>query len=142
MLLLPGSNLRAQYFPLMYPTLGGVSRSLRRADRLELAFDSKTLRDICESDDHARRELGLKVAEILKHRLADLRAATSIYDVVVGNPRLIDDTEYQYMAIDLCDSHRMVFSANHLNNPIAESGKLDWSKVRRIKILRIGRDND
>lgn len=126
----------------MYPTRGGVSRSLRRADILELAFDSKFLRNICESGDHARSELGPKVAEILKHRLADLRAATSINDIVVGKPRLIENTEYQYMAIDLCDGHQMVFSANHLNNPLAESGKLDWSKVRRIKILRIGREND
>jgi hypothetical protein len=51
---------------------------------LELAFETKLLREICESEQKARQELGIKVAEALKRRLADLRAATSVEDLPVA----------------------------------------------------------
>jgi len=39
---------------------------------LELAFESKPLRTVCETEVQAKLELeGATVAEILKHRLAD-----------------------------------------------------------------------
>jgi proteic killer suppression protein len=119
-----------------------TSRSLtlsRKVYTLELAFDSESLRTICESEAYAKRELGSKIAEILKHRLADLCAATSIKDLVAGNPRILDGTDNQQMVVDLSDSHRIVFCANHPNKPEAETGKLDWLKVSRIKILGIER---
>jgi hypothetical protein len=102
---------------------------------LELAFESRELRDICESEAEARRHLGDSVAEMLKHRLADLDAASSPKDLLVGQPRLGADTET--MVIDLCEGHRLVFTANHPNNPTTPDGKLDWTRVRRIRILRI-----
>lgn len=86
---------------------------------------------------HAKRQLGAKVAEILKHRLADLRAATSPKDLVASLPRELDSGDSQHMAVDLCDGYRIVFSANHSNNPRTETGDLDWARVSRIKILRI-----
>ena len=104
---------------------------------MELAFDSKPLRTICESEDDATQELGHAVSEILKHRLADLRAATSIADLLVGRPRVLQRAVHQYMAVDLGDDLRLVFCANHPNNPVAKSGQVDWLKVSRIKILRI-----
>jgi hypothetical protein len=57
---------------------------------LELAFDSKSLRTTCESERQAKLELGDVVAEVLKHRLADLLAAKSVKDLVAGQPRLLD----------------------------------------------------
>lgn len=119
----------------------GSSRKPGRANTLVLAFESKSLRTICESEAHAKSELGPTVAEVLKHRLADLRAATSVKDLVVGQPRVWDSADHQTMVIDLCDGHRMVFCANHLNNPVANPGKLDWPRVSRIKILKIESDN-
>ncbi len=104
---------------------------------LELAFANKPLRQLCENEAHAKRELSPTVAEILKHRLADLRAAVSVKDLVAGKPRRLGGADHQHMAIDLCDGYRIVFSANHPNNPVVESGELDWSKVSRVKILRV-----
>lgn len=109
---------------------------------MELAFDSKSLRTICENEAHAKRKLGPTVAEVLRHRLADLRAATSIKDLIVGRPRILDGTDHQHVVIDLCDDYRMVFCANHPNNLVAKSGKIDWPKVSRIRILSIESDHD
>lgn len=104
---------------------------------MELAFGTKSLRDICESEVHAKSELGPRVAEILKHRLADLRAAASPKDIVVGLLREVDNEGRRHMVVDLCDGYRIVFSANHANNPTTKTGDLDWARVSRIKILRI-----
>ncbi|MBZ5524354.1 MAG: hypothetical protein LAP21_19120 [Acidobacteriia bacterium] len=106
---------------------------------MELAFDSKPLRTICESEAQAKLELGIKVAEILKHRLADLRAAASPKDLLAGHPQIGEDR--QHMVITLCDGHRIVFKANHTNNPMTTNNELDWARISRIKILRIESDH-
>lgn len=107
--------------------------------RLELAFESRQLRDICENEAEAKRKLGEGVAGALKRRLADLDAAISPKDLLAGRPRLGQDG--QTMVIDLCEGHRIVFAANHPNNPATPNGGLDWARVRRIRILRIEGDN-
>lgn len=109
---------------------------------MELAFQSRSIREICENETHATCELGSKRAEALKHRLADLRAATSVMDLLVGQPRILDSADPKAMILDLSDGHRLVFCANHTTNPVTECGKLDWTKVYRIRVLRIERDHD
>ena len=82
--------------------------------------------------------MGADIAEALKHRLADLRAATSIRDLVVGKPRTLDIGHVNCLVIDLCEGNRMVLQANHPENPLTDSGELDWDKVSRIKVIYIG----
>lgn len=108
---------------------------------MELAFEAKALRSICESEAEAKRALGCRVAETLKHRLADLRAATSVEDLVAGQPRNLGGDDLHHMAVDLSDVCRMVFCANHARNPTTDAGDIDWSRVSRVKILRIEEDN-
>jgi hypothetical protein len=122
--------------PTLRPMRPSIPSLHRGTDSLELAFDSRALRTICESESAAKRHLGTKVAETLKHRLGDVRAATSIDEVIVGDPRLLDAASEQ-MVIDLCDGYQIVFSANHPKKPVSETGDLDWAKVSRVKILRI-----
>ena len=45
---------------------------------MELAFDSRALRTMCESETVAKRNLGPKVAEILKHRLGELQTEADV----------------------------------------------------------------
>ncbi len=108
---------------------------------LDIAFDSKTLRIICEDENEAIREFGQPVSGSLKHRLADFSAAMNIHDVLVGNPRVCENAikDHKEMMLDLQDDYCIVFGANHPKNPLDEQGRVDWSKVRRIKILRIER---
>jgi hypothetical protein len=100
---------------------------------LELAFETKLLREICESEQKARQELGIKVAEALKRRLADLRAATSVEDLPVAKPRKNSGT----CVVDLPQGYRLVFVPNHTKNPMLKPRTVDWARVGRIKILRI-----
>lgn len=110
---------------------------------LDLAFDSKSLRSVCENEEDAQDKLGPSVAETLKHRLADLRAAISIRDLLVGKPRIIKSTKFgqEIVIVELGDGYQLVFGANHPNNPILENGDINWAKVSRIKILQIERNH-
>ena len=109
---------------------------------MELAFESESLRTLCESETDAKRELGPAVAEILRHRLADLRAAASVNDLLAGRPRFTDDADQEYIIVDLYDGYRLVLAANHPKNPLTETGRLDWTRVSRIKVLWIESDDD
>jgi toxin HigB-1 len=111
-----------------------------RASTLQVAFASPWLRTICESERFAKEELGEAVTEVLKHRLADMAAATSVVDLVAGRPRVLAGTALDQMAVELYESFVITFSANHTNSPKTETGDLDWKRVSRIKILRIGCD--
>lgn len=106
---------------------------------MELAFESRELREICESEAEASQHFGDAVAEMLRHRLADLDAAGSPEELVAGRPRVGEEAET--MVVDLCDGHRIVFTPNHIKNPTQPAGGVDWPRVSRIRILRIERDN-
>jgi len=118
------------------PQRAQFQKLLRKITAVDLAFISKELRTTCENASAARLELGAIASDSLKHRLADIRAATSTFDLIVGRPRFLEDT-VDHMVVDLADGYRMVFCANHRQNPTKEGGKLDWQKISRVKILRI-----
>lgn len=75
------------------------------------------------------------MAEQLRRRVADLRAAETTADLLASPPYALDGSAN--MAMDLCDGWRMVFSANHTNVPTLGSGAIDWSAVERIRIVSI-----
>ena len=93
------------------------------------------LRNVCESDQKAKQKLGRTVAEQLKRRVADLRAAATIEDLVAAPPHALDGSAN--LALNLCDGWRVVFAANHTRVPTVGSGAIDWSAVSRIRIVRI-----
>ena len=109
---------------------------------MELSFESRDLRAVCEFESEAQKELGARVAAVLKRRLADMRAATSIKDLVAGRPRELEGADGEFMVIDLSDGFWLVFAANHPRNSRTTSGELDWAKISRIKILKIETKND
>lgn len=108
---------------------------------MEIAFHSRQLRDICESEAMLTKRFGKRVGQQIKRRLADLRAATSVDDLVVGNPRQLPGKPQPTMVLDLCDSFSLSFRPNHVLRGTA-TGKRDWSEVTRIKIMTIGRESD
>lgn len=100
-----------------------------------------SLRETCENEDRAIYELDVHVAKNLKSRLADLRAATSVTELIAGQPREIEGPCHPNFEVDLGGNYLLVFCANHKNIPVLESSAVDWSQVRRVKILRIYKNN-
>jgi len=107
---------------------------------LILAFASKTLRELCEDEEQAERRFGKKVTGSLKHRLADLEAAPAATDLIAGRPELQNPT--RNYSLRLADGFCLEFAANHLKNPLNKHGNVDWKKVSRIQIVRIGKCHD
>ena len=109
---------------------------------MELAFDNRELRNICETEAMAKAQLGDLAAEALNRRLADLRAAATINDLVATRPSQIAGSTDEHLVIELIDGCRMVLCANHPKNPVIAAGGIDWTKVFRVKILSIEVSND
>jgi hypothetical protein len=116
--------------------------SFEVAGNLELAFSQESLRDICESQLKAERALGLPMARALRARLADLRDAESVKDLVAGPPEVLESTPPGRIAIPLGSGACIFFSANHASTPVKRSGEVNWASVGRVKILEIGTTHD
>lgn len=98
-----------------------------------MAFLTTSIRSLCEDENNAIQELGPEVAKVLRDRLADLRAAISIKDILLGNPMEVEQNNFK---IELFDNFRLVFGNGHPTKP--NSNKIiDWSTINRIKILKI-----
>jgi plasmid maintenance system killer protein len=106
---------------------------------LELAFDSKQLRNICERESSAIEELGADIASVLKRRLADLRAARSPRELPLGNLRLENGEKGKVFVIDVCEGVQLVFCSNHVKPLLTVDGDVDVPRIGRIKILEIRR---
>ena len=107
---------------------------------MELAFESKELRSICEREPEAQRKLGQSVAGTLKSRLADLRAAESIRDLPAGSPRTTEVESMPRLVIDLTNGYQVHLIPNHPNSSPELSGACDWTTVRRLKIISISKE--
>jgi hypothetical protein len=105
---------------------------------LELAFETMALRDICESDEKARRKLGVKVAAGLKRRLSDFQAVESFEELPTPRPKKNSNN----CVFPLRGGWQLVVTGGHSTNPTLLSGRIDWPKVSRIKILRIEKANE
>lgn len=101
-----------------------------------LSFATKQLREICISEKVATRKYGKAVADGLRKRLADFRAAQVVKDLVAGNP-CQNAAEGHEFKVDLPKGGRLIFTSSHTSQPIPTGGTINWSKVSRIKILRI-----
>jgi hypothetical protein len=104
-----------------------------------LAFASLSLRALCEDAAQADTELGLAAGQALRRRVADLRAATSPSDLIVGKPCVVHDGNHEVMSLSLDDDFRVKLVANHAKNPRTTENQIDWAKVSRIKIVEIAR---
>jgi hypothetical protein len=100
---------------------------------LELAFETKALRDICESEAIAKKMLGAKVADALWRRLSDFRSIDTFDELPFVKPKKNSNN----VTFDLPDDWQLTVTGGHGDNPKLASGKIDWSKVNRLKVTRI-----
>lgn len=102
-----------------------------------LAFETEELRTICEDMDAARKALGDEASEMLPARIADLRAADTIADLLVGQPTAEGDQD-AFMKIHIVDGMVMTLVPNHYRTRVTSTGLTDWSRVTRVRLLQIG----
>lgn len=99
---------------------------------MEINFETKALRDACEDEALAAQTLGSAAAEALQHRLADIRAADTIHEVLAGRPQAGGSMDcYRF---ELADSFYLVVRPNHMKPRKNAAGMTDWDRVRRVLI--------
>ena len=106
---------------------------------MELAFSSKQLRQLCEVAASGEEQLGPVLAKVLRSRLADIDAAESAADLVLGFPTL--NERGRELILGLTESVRLVFSTNQ-GTLRADAAVAGLEEVVRLKLLRVERDDD
>lgn len=104
-----------------------------------VAFQTEKLRRICEDDTVATAQLGAPVAAALRERLADVRAASTIDELLVGRPRL-SGQKGELLTLDLGTDAKSVWTVNHVPQRMNEDGLVDWTRTTRVRLIKIGGD--
>jgi hypothetical protein len=70
--------------------------------------------------------------------LADIATAEQVDELVVGSPRKLDGALHGHLTLSLGGKTIMLLAINHLREPQNANGTVDWARVRRLKLVRIG----
>ncbi len=106
---------------------------------MNLSFENKDIRLICENEGKAQEKFGNEIASKLKSRLADMRAADSVTDLIAGNPQEIEYERGIAFRIDLSSEECIIFCSVHSKTPVLSNEKIDWHNVSRVKLISIGK---
>ena len=109
---------------------------------MELDFQDKGLKVLCEKRYTAEKKLGMTCARKLRNRLSDLAAATRVTELVAGHPHPLKGDRAGQFALDLEGGRRLVFEPDHESCPRREDNAIDWSRVTRVRIVFIGDYHD
>jgi hypothetical protein len=103
---------------------------------LEIAFSTRSLRSLSESQTLASRKLGKQVAVAFHARLADCLAAQNVEELPLGF--CASHTSRVQFTMSLTDGFVVVFQTNHRRDKEAQVGTaVDWKRVSRIKLLEV-----
>lgn len=101
-----------------------------------IAFDSTELRAICEDPSSTDAHMGKDRAEAFRDRLADIRAAVTYEDLIVGNPRIGGESGGE-LRVDIGPRGTLVLKANHRHLPWGKDGEVDWSRVSYVRLVEV-----
>jgi hypothetical protein len=108
---------------------------------LNIAFHTKALRGLSESQTLASRKLGRDVAAAFHARLADLEVARNPEELPLG---FIPSEESPIgFVLPLLDHYFAIFESNHSSDrEAAPATKIEWSRVNRVKLMAVVKRND
>jgi hypothetical protein len=137
MLAAPAKGIRACLIPpahiIQQHTFPGC---LPHGARMEIAFRTRTLRDLCENEGKLRDQLGVPAAASLMARLADMAATSTPLELppelLVTPPNPSSPSLRIRVSTDLV----AVFTSNHARAPQTADGGIDWSRVTRVRLER------
>jgi hypothetical protein len=109
----------------------------RGGPAVKVAFQTKELRALCESQIRAERALGMEVARRLRALLADLDIAETLQEIPVEELRESKDGGPDDYEAPLVDGFVLRMRVKRSGRPTA--GRIERSLVRRLKILNIER---
>lgn len=109
---------------------------------LELSFDSLEIRELCHNLHTANDAIGEYDLSALKIRLVDLDAASNAaeyLDLFQDDVTMSDDGAGFYIALS---TMALIAVQAHTKAPHDGEGQIDWSRVKRVKIVSLERLDD
>ncbi len=107
---------------------------------VEIAFATKKLADACNQEKKGNQSWGVRNANRVRQRLAELRAASCLEEIShLPPPRrhpLHGDREGQF-AVDLVHPFRLIFEPAHDPVPRKPDGGIDLAQVTSILVLEV-----
>lgn len=100
---------------------------------MELAFKTRRLRTLCLEHQEAVSLMGVSAAEVLRTRIADLRAVTYLAELPVGRPMVVQ-ARTPVLLVPLHDGWSLSMAVGHQPIPWAGTGELDETRVRRVRV--------
>lgn len=109
---------------------------------MEILFQNKVVREMCEQEKIAKKKLGEIGARRLRSRLSDLMAASSVTDLIAGKPHPLTGDRLGQFSLSLDGGWRLVFSPG--NDPIPRNAdqSIIWTHVTIVMIEYIGDYHD
>jgi toxin HigB-1 len=109
---------------------------------MNIVFLTKELEKLCTEKRIAKKKLGGDGFKKLKARLADIRAARMVSELVAGRPHpLKGDREGQF-SLSFNGGVRLVFKPADEPAPQKEDGATNWNRVSTIRIIYLGDYHD
>jgi hypothetical protein len=105
---------------------------------MELVCSTRALRMICEDEERAKTSLPAETVVQLQDRLADIDAADSVADLLFGEPEL-DRRPPGRVRFRLIGGYELVCVNNSRSPALTDEGQVDIDRVRRLKVVKIGR---
>ena len=95
-----------------------------------------------DATDPKNPKVRIKAGKPIKQprTLADMRAAASVSDLVAGSPSL-DEQPPGWIRFGLEGGYELVCAGNHPRPPVTDDGRVDFSRTRRVKVVRIGQES-
>lgn len=108
---------------------------MKRHIDLEIAFQTRELRRVCERQVSIYEELGEADGERFQRRLDDIQAASKVTELL---PMFVTFCKNAHFRLNFAPDKDILLKANHVDNPTDANGNIDWGKVNRVKIVSIG----
>lgn len=105
-----------------------------------VTFKTKKLNRQCNTQKEAVKAWGERRAKLVRRRLDDLRAATTLEDMrnLPGDCHAYKHREDHILTLDLDGGWRLYFRPTHDPPPLLADGvTLDWTKVTEIEITGV-----
>jgi proteic killer suppression protein len=115
---------------------------LQIEEKVIILFDDERLRKLCEDEKTAKKNLGRDSAKKLKSRLADLRAAQTVRDLVAGKPHPLKRDRAGEFSLELHGGVRLVFAPANEPAPRTVDEAVDWARVTEVLVIYIGDYHD
>lgn len=105
-----------------------------------ILFKTAKLEKECNNENLLVKRFGALKAKLLKRRLNELQAATSL-DVLRSLPQArcheLKGNRKGQLSVDLDHPYRLIFESADNPLPKKSDGGLDWNKVTKVRIIGV-----